>query len=185
MYFAGMRPGEVAGLREHDCQRPETGWGRLTLEVNRTDVGKKWTDTGERHETRGLKHRADNETRSVPIPAELVQLLVWHIATFGVTEDGRLFRSTNGGVIGSTTYSRVWTAARSKALTPTQVVSVLARRPYDLRHGAVSLWLNSGVPATEVAARAGQPVEVLLRIYAKCVDGDEAIMNARIEQALE
>jgi hypothetical protein len=48
----------------------------------------------------------------------------------------------------------------------------------------VSLWLNAGVPATEVAARAGQSVEVLLRIYAKCVDGDEAIMNTRIETAL-
>jgi hypothetical protein len=26
--------------------------------------------------------------------------------------------------------------------------------PYDLRHAAVSLWLDSGVPATEVARRA-------------------------------
>ena len=32
--------------------------------------------------------------------------------------------------------------------------STVARRPYDLRHAAVSLWLNSGVPATEVARRA-------------------------------
>jgi hypothetical protein len=40
------------------------------------------------------------------------------------------------------------------------------------------------VPATEVASRAGQSVEVLLRIYAKCIDGDEGIMNARIEHAL-
>ncbi len=39
--------------------------------------------------------------------------------------------------------------------TPAQQASPLARRPYDLRHAAVSLWLNSGVPATEVARRAG------------------------------
>jgi hypothetical protein len=45
----------------------------------------------------------------------------------------------------------------------------------------VSLWLNSGVPATNVAERAGQSVEVLLKIYAKCIDGDEEIMNKRIE----
>jgi hypothetical protein len=31
----------------------------------------------------------------------------------------------------------------------------------------VSLWLNSGVPATEVAHR----VAVLLKIYAHCIDG--------------
>jgi integrase len=184
MYFAAMRPEEVAGLREQDCYLPSRGWGRLTLEIARTDVGKKWTDTGERHETRGLKHRADNETRSLPIPPELVELLRWHIATFGVAADGRLFRSVNGGVIGSTTYARVWQEARRLALTPAQFLSVLAARPYDLRHAAVSLWLNSGVPATEVADRAGQSVKVLLEIYAKCIDGDEAIMNDRIEAAL-
>jgi integrase len=184
MYFAAMRPEEAAGLREQDCYLPGHGWGRLTLEVARTDVGKKWTDTGDRHEARGLKHRADNETRSVPIPPELVELLRWHVATFGVAPDGRLFRSVNGGVVGSTTYARVWQEARRVALTPAQSLSVLAGRPYDLRHAAVSLWLNSGVPATEVADRAGQSVKVLLEIYAKCVDGDEAIMNARIESTL-
>jgi hypothetical protein len=35
----------------------------------------------------------------------------------------------------------------------------------------VSLWLNSGVPATEVARRAGHDVAVLLKIYAHCIDG--------------
>ncbi|GAA5086080.1 hypothetical protein GCM10023259_098850 [Thermocatellispora tengchongensis] len=55
------------------------------------------------------------------------------------------------------------------ALTPAQVASPLARRPYDLRHAAVSLWLNGGVPAPEVAGRAGHGVDVLLRVYAKCI----------------
>ncbi len=36
---------------------------------------------------------------------------------------------------------------------------------------AVSLWLNAGVPATEVADRAGHSVDVLLKRYAKCIDG--------------
>jgi len=47
-------------------------------------------------------------------------------------------------------------ASRKQALTPAYYRSPLGRRPYDLRHAAVSLWLNSGVPATEVARRAGQ-----------------------------
>jgi hypothetical protein len=70
------------------------------------------------------------------------------------------FRSEKGGVIGSTTYSRVWVLARQLALTYAQNLSILAKRPYGLRHAAVSLWLNSGVPATNVAERAGQSVEV-------------------------
>jgi len=48
----------------------------------------------------------------------------------------------------------------------------------------VSLWLNSGVPATEVARRAGHGVAVLLKIYAHCIDGQDAAANQRIADAL-
>ena len=68
------------------------------------------------------------------------------------------------------------------ALAPEQVASPLAGRPYDLRHAAVSLWLN-GRAATEVANRAGHSVEVLLRVYAKCIDGGEESANRRIDEA--
>jgi hypothetical protein len=47
----------------------------------------------------------------------------------------------------------------------------------------VSLWLNSGVPATEVARRAGHGVAVLLKIYAHCIDG-QTDANQRITDAL-
>jgi hypothetical protein len=48
----------------------------------------------------------------------------------------------------------------------------------------VSLWLNSGVPATEVARRAGHGVAVLLKIYAHCIDGQANAANKRITDAL-
>lgn len=65
-----------------------------------------------------------------------------------------------------------------------EAATPVARRPYDLRHAAVSLWLNSGVPATEVARRAGHSVDVLLKVYAKCIEGQEEMANRRIEDAL-
>jgi len=67
---------------------------------------------------------------------------------------------------------------------PDQRASPLAARPYDLRHAAVSLWLNAGVPAPTVARRAGHPVEVLLRVYATCIDGEDELANTRISRAL-
>jgi integrase len=91
---------------------------------------------------------------------------------------------TCGYPAAASTYSRVWEEGRRLALTPHQVASPLAGRPYDLRHAAVSLWLNAGVPATEVADRAGHSVEVLLTVYAKCIDGQEDTVNRRIEAAL-
>jgi integrase len=81
-------------------------------------------------------------------------------------------------------YSAMWAEARQGALTEAQYRSPLGRRPYDLRHAAVSLWLNSGVPATEVARRAGHGVAVLLKIYAQCIDGQADAANQRITDAL-
>ena len=48
----------------------------------------------------------------------------------------------------------------------------------------MSLWLNSGVPATEVARRAGHGVAVLLKIYAHCIDDQADAANQRITDAL-
>ena len=44
----------------------------------------------------------------------------------------------------------------------------------------MSLWLNSGVPATEVARRAGHGVAVLVKIYAHCIDGQAYAASRRI-----
>lgn len=112
----------------------------------------------------------------------LVMILREHIEEFGTAPDGRLFRTATGGMIFDTTHT--WAVARTLALTPDQVASPLAARPYDLRHAAVSLWLNGGVAATEVANRAGHSVEVLLRVYAKCVDSGEEAAISRIDEAL-
>jgi integrase len=80
---------------------------------------------------------------------------------------------------------RVWRGAREHALSPVQVESPLARRPYDLRHACASLMLNAGVPATEAARRLGHSVAMLLKRYANCVDGQEQAANERIVAALE
>lgn len=184
MYYAALRPGEAVALRQQDCHLPATGWGRLLIDVSRPEMNTKWTDSGDAHEERGLKHRGRDDVRPVPIPPALVKILRQHIEEFGVGPDGRIFRTERGGVIASTAYSDVWQEARTLALSPTQVASPLARRPYDLRHAAVSLWLNAGVPAPDVAERAGHSVDVLLRVYAKCVDGQQEIANRRIDDAL-
>jgi hypothetical protein len=58
------------------------------------------------------------------------------------------------------------------------------RRPYDLRHAALSLWLASGAPPAEVAARAGHSAHVLLTVYAHCIPGHDQIASQHIAQAL-
>ena len=185
MYYAALRPAEAVALTAEDCRLPATGWGTLVLSRSLPESGSRWTDDGTTHEQRGLKLRPVNEIRTVPIPPVLVKILREHIAEFGTAPDGRIFQTERGGIVGSTAYGDVWAATRALAFTPAQVASPLARRPYDLRHAGVSLWLNSGVPATEVAERAGHSVKVLLQIYAKCIEGQQHQANSRIDDALD
>ncbi|MGW2747423.1 tyrosine-type recombinase/integrase [Streptomyces sp. NPDC001450] len=185
MYYAAARPAEVIGLRVTDCDLPRRGWGVLRLHETRPRSGTAWTDSGEAHEKRGLKHRPRKAVRPVPIPPELVALLRWHLTAYGTAPDGRVFQTLRGGLVQDTGYGEVWAEARSRALTPAEFHSALAKRPYDLRHAAVSTWLSSGVEPQLVAERAGHSVAVLFRVYAKFLkDGDDAA-NAKISARLE
>ena len=80
-------------------------------------------------------------------------------------------------------YLKVFHKARAAAFTGQEGASLLARRPYDLRHAAVSTWLNAGVLAPQVAEWAGHSVDVLLRVYAKCISGQQYEAKRRIEEA--
>jgi Phage integrase family len=189
MFYAMMRPSEVASLVRDGCHLPLDGWGRLIFADASPAAGKDFTDDGRVHEARGLKGRARQSaarraTRNVPIPPELVGMLRAHIERFGTTEDGRLFRSENGNPIQPSTYWQVWHKTRALALTPAQLATPLMRRPYDLRHSGITWRLNSGVPPTEIAAWAGHSVEMLLRVYARCVAGLEDVWIARMEATL-
>ncbi|MHB1596821.1 MAG: tyrosine-type recombinase/integrase [Streptosporangiaceae bacterium] len=189
MFYAMMRPSEVTALTRDGCHLPAEGWGRLIFADASPAAGKAFTDDGRVHEHRGLKGRARQSaarraTRNVPIPPELVTLLREHINRFGSAEDGRLFRSENGSHIHPSTYRQVWARTRTLALTPAQLATPLMRRPYDLRHSGITWRLNAGVPPTEIAAWAGHSVEMLLRVYARCVAGMEDVWISRMEATL-
>ena len=149
MYFAALRPAEAVNLHKDDCDLTAAGWGRIYLSRTTPEVGKRYTDSGELHDSKGLKHRPADEVRPVPIPPELVVILHWHLAEFGITPDGRLFRQVNGRVVSSSTYGQVWRAARLIALAPDQQASPLAARPYDLRHAAVFAVAQRGSPGAD------------------------------------
>jgi integrase len=120
----------------------------------------------------------------VPIPPGLVTLLRTHLHAYGTAPDGRLFYGRRGAMLSESVYGRIWQQARRGALSQAQVISPLASRPYDLRHSGITLILNAGVPAPEVARRAGHGVAVMLRVYAGCIDGHEQLWNDRIDEAL-
>lgn len=104
---------------------------------------------------------------------------------FGTAPDGRLFTGErNHGELPKLTIVRAWKRARQEVFIPEVAASPLAGTPYDLRHAAASTWLNGGIPPTQVAEWAGHSVEILLKIYAKCLDGGQEHLRARVQAAL-
>lgn len=185
LYYAALRPEEAANLSKRDLALPETGWGEIYLEQATPEVGSQWSDSRTRSEARRLKHREDGIGRPVPCSPGLTAHLNHHLRTYGTAPDGRLFRGErNGGRLGSSVYGRVWAKARAAVFTEEVQETPLAKRPYDLRHAAVSTWLNAGVEPTRVAEWAGHSVHVLLRVYAKCLDGGEHAARRRVQDLL-
>ncbi|WP_396993569.1 tyrosine-type recombinase/integrase [Nonomuraea phyllanthi] len=188
MYYSALRPAEAVDLTLDEIDLPEAGtggeWGWLFPGDSAPAVGSDWTGNGKRRESRELKHRARHAIRKVPIPPPLVALLRHHLAEHGVSQDGLLFVGKRGGPLSESVYGRLWQKARASALSTAGAASPLAERPYDLRHACVSTWLNAGVPAPQVAERAGHSVHVLLRVYAKCLVGQDAVARQLIVDAL-
>jgi integrase len=118
------------------------------------------------------------------VPPPLTRLLREHLALVNGEPAQYLFRGVQGRPLATITYRRAWDKARRTALSEHEYRSPLARRPYDLRHACLSTWLNGGVAATQVAEWAGHNVETLMRVYAKCLDGQDKIVRRRITAAL-
>jgi integrase len=184
IYFAGLRPAEALGLRVHDCDLPESGWGELCFAESTPYAGAAWTDDGSSSPRKSLKHRTATESRTVPAHPELVAHLRSHIERFDTGKDGRIFVRANGGDIVYGSFAAIWSRARKAALTDVQFNSPLGKRPYDLRHACLSTWLNAGVSTPQIAEWAGHSVQMLLSTYAKCVDGQHDRDRRRIEEAL-
>lgn len=185
LYYAALRPEEAVSLSKRNLSLPAEGWGEMVLDMAEPHAGKEWTNSGANRDRRQLKQRAPGESRIAPCPPELTALLHAHIKEFGTAPDGRLFvGERNKRELPKGTINRVWRWTRAAVFTPEVAASPLARTPYDLRHAAVSTWLNGGVPPTDVAEWAGHSVEILLKIYAKCLDGGVAALRQRVQAAL-
>ncbi|WP_328606253.1 integrase [Amycolatopsis sp. NBC_00345] len=185
LYYGGVRPGEARFLADTHCDLPRKGWGAFVLPNSLGSSAARYSDDGLTYQVRSLKHRAEEHTRTVPIPPVLVRMLLDHLDDVGTGPDGRLFWAKDGGPVSNASYSDIWRLARLLGLPPRLVTSMLAGRPYDLRHAAVSSWIAAGVSLPDIADRAGHTVNMLTKVYAKFVHGTRDTANRRIETFLE
>lgn len=186
MYYAAVRPEEASELRRSDVMLPRSAgqWGELVLTGARPRSGSRWTNTGEIRESRPLKHRAEGESRRVPMHPDLAAILAAHLEQFvAEAADAPVFVGHYGGPMTDRPYLKVFHEARARAFSNAEAASPLMDVPYSLRHAAVSTWLRTTGDAALVARWAGHSVHVLLSTYAKAVHGSEQESLARILSA--
>lgn len=134
---------------------------------------------GQARQRATLKHRAVGDTRRVPIHPSWPRFPD-HLDRYGTGSTARTFTGLRHGILTDRAYPAVFHKGREAAFTEHESASLLARRPYDLRHAAVSTWLNASVRAPQVAEWAGHSVDVFLRVYAKCIAGQQDDAKRRI-----
>ncbi|WP_245666652.1 MULTISPECIES: hypothetical protein [Micromonospora] len=200
MYYGALRPEEVLHLREDEYERPAQcgGWAVLHLTGSTVAVGRDWGDGDDTAEDRGLKHRAKAATRDVPVPPPLVRLLDRHIKEYPPGSNGKLFVTrrgpggryvpTAGQPIPNNTYGQhlrqgVARRAGKGAHSGPAALSAGQASVRPTARRRVTLAQRWG-PATQVAEWARHSVHVLMRVYAKCVYGQEEAARRRIEAAL-
>lgn len=179
--IAGMRPSEAIGMHLDDLELPARGWGLAALHGAVTSPGTRYTGDGVVTEAKGLKHRATDATREVPLSPELVRRLRDHLGRFEAL-DGRVFSNAGGRPPTATNYGPVWLRARAQVWPPGHPLA--SATVYDLRHAAATMMLRAGVPPAEVARRLGHSVDVLMRVYAGVFDDERERSNLLIDKAM-
>ncbi|WP_234899819.1 hypothetical protein [Streptomyces filamentosus] len=92
-----------------------------------------------------------------------------------------IFPREKGGFLAGSVYRRIWAKAREAVLPEHEYNSPVGKQVYDLRHTCLTTWLNNGIPPAQVADWGGNSVPVLLSTYARCVTGQIAELQQRIE----
>jgi integrase len=153
MHGCGLRIGEALALNIQ-CRIGDGKTLRVTEQVNPTA------------QLRPLKFRKVGEYRDLPLPQYVSDAIDKHLADYGATQDGYLFRGRKKKLVTRNTYREHFVAAVKATGLPDGFV------PHSLRHYFASLALSRGIPITDVSRWLGhKSIEVTYRIYGHLVPG--------------
>lgn len=180
----GLRPGEARELRRRDLNlaaRPAT----VTPRGSWSDTPQRFFDKGESRE-RPLKGRGRRSKRTIPIPHQLVSRFQTHLDEFvGPRADALVFTTPGGARLDMQNFSRdVWTPAREAVFDQDSPLRRVRR--HDLRHSAITAWLNAGVTVKTAQRWSGhRTASVLLDAYLGVMQDDASLSLARVEGLLD
>lgn len=144
--YTGMRTGEVNGLR----------WRNVDLDRGLVMVRETFTH-GEMDET-----KTASSWREVELPSVVHEVLKTRFERQRPARDAFVFSNGAGKPIDNHNFTkRIWYPLLKR-------LGIRARRPYQLRHTAATLWLSAGENPTWIARQLGHSsLEMLYRTYAR------------------
>lgn len=182
--LCGLRPGEAIELRRRDINVEAGNPISITARGTHLHVPERYLMPGE-DRRRPLKGRGKRASRTIPLPQELRPVLKRHLAEHVAAKaDAHMFTTPTGKPLNLSNFQRdVWTPAREAGFAEGDPLR--GARRHDLRHAAITAWLNAGVPLKTAQAWSGhRTVSVLLDTYLGVICGDEAVAMARFEALL-
>jgi integrase len=175
IWLAGLRPSEVAGLQvKHVHLFKDKKTSYLKVEQAVVTVNKGYADDLSSQHHKGLKSRANNAFRTVPILDELKSTLERLIADKEPSD--YLFTSPKnpGQPIKTDLINDYF-----------RKVCFSNHTPYDLRHTNASILIYSGLNVIEVANRLGNSIEVCQKVYLHMINRVEETSTLRENDYLE
>jgi integrase len=182
--LCGLRPGEAIELRRRDIGFRDGRPVNVTSRGTYSSVPQRFLAPGESRR-RPLKGRGRRASRTIPLPSELVEVIERHLAEFvGSRADAHVFTTPGSRPLNLSNFHRnVWAPARQAVFTQDDPLRRVRR--HDLRHAAITAWLNAGVPLKTAQAWSGhKTASVLLDTYLGVIRGDEDLALSRFEALL-
>jgi len=151
MHGCGLRIGEALAVN-------------LRCRINRGETLRVKEQVNPAAQLRPLKFRQEGEFRDIPLPHYVSEAIDKHMAEYGTTSDGYLFRGRKYKLVVRRSYQEDFQRAAAKAGLPPEFI------PHSLRHLYASTSLAQGIPITEVSRWLGhQSIEVTHQIYGHLV----------------
>ena len=182
--MCGLRPGEAVELRRRDFSYRDRRPAFVTARGTHTVVSARFLAPGESRR-RPLKGRGERFIRTIPLPPAIVPFVERHLAQFvAARADAHAFTTPTGRRLNMSNFQRtVWGPAREVVFAEDDPLRKVRR--HDLRHAAITAWLNAGVPLKTAQAWSGhKTASVLLDTYLGVMRGDEDLAIERFQSFL-
>lgn len=161
--YAGLRAGEVGGLR----------WQDVDVREKRITIVQAVSREGGKRVLGPVKTRASR--RTLYVGTRLIQELYGHAELYRPAPDGRIFQTPRGNLVDATTLNAAVHAGAKRAGLPSINFHLL-------RHTCAALLIRSGAQGKQIQAYMGHSsIQMTLDVYGHLFPSDEGDLASRME----